>query len=157
MLDLPRKEIRFRRGERPRSHDLRGINLEISGGERGIRTPGGLHLNGFQDRRNRPLCHLSVALKLLQNLTFPRSLFNNENARRSTKRLIAKGAFDRMREPFGGVSKWLKGADCKSVQVTVRGFESLPHHHFRSRGFSRERFFCFVPAEIRVPAAALGV
>ena len=29
-------------------------------GERGIRTPGGLHLNGFQDRRNRPLCHLSV-------------------------------------------------------------------------------------------------
>jgi hypothetical protein len=28
-------------------------------GERGIRTPGGLTLNGFQDRRNRPLCHLS--------------------------------------------------------------------------------------------------
>jgi hypothetical protein len=31
------------------------------GGERGIRTPGGLHLNGFQDRRIRPLCHLSGA------------------------------------------------------------------------------------------------
>jgi hypothetical protein len=30
-----------------------------SGGERGIRTPGGFHLNGFQDRRIRPLCHLS--------------------------------------------------------------------------------------------------
>ena len=29
------------------------------GGERGIRTPGGVTLNGFQDRRNRPLCHLS--------------------------------------------------------------------------------------------------
>ncbi len=29
-------------------------------GERGIRTPGGLHLDGFQDRCNRPLCHLSV-------------------------------------------------------------------------------------------------
>ena len=28
-------------------------------GERGIRTPGGVTLNGFQDRRNRPLCHLS--------------------------------------------------------------------------------------------------
>ena len=28
-------------------------------GEGGIRTPGGSHLNGFQDRRNRPLCHLS--------------------------------------------------------------------------------------------------
>jgi hypothetical protein len=31
------------------------------GGERGIRTPGGFHLNGFQDRRIRPLCHLSGA------------------------------------------------------------------------------------------------
>ena len=29
-------------------------------GEGGIRTPGGLTLNGFQDRRIRPLCHLSV-------------------------------------------------------------------------------------------------
>jgi len=29
------------------------------GGERGIRTPGGLTLNGFQARRIRPLCHLS--------------------------------------------------------------------------------------------------
>ncbi len=27
---------------------------------RGIRTPGGLRLNGFQDRRNRPLCHPSA-------------------------------------------------------------------------------------------------
>jgi hypothetical protein len=28
-------------------------------GERGIRTPGTLLYNGFQDRRIRPLCHLS--------------------------------------------------------------------------------------------------
>lgn len=28
-------------------------------GERGIRTPGGVTLNGFQDRRIQPLCHLS--------------------------------------------------------------------------------------------------
>ena len=28
-------------------------------GERGIRTPGSSHFNGFQDRRDRPLCHLS--------------------------------------------------------------------------------------------------
>ena len=28
-------------------------------GERGIRTPGPVTVNGFQDRRNRPLCHLS--------------------------------------------------------------------------------------------------
>ena len=32
-------------------------------GERGIRTPGGVTLNGFQDRRIRPLCHLSEILK----------------------------------------------------------------------------------------------
>ena len=29
------------------------------GGETGIRTLGRLPFNGFQDRRNRPLCHLS--------------------------------------------------------------------------------------------------
>ena len=29
-------------------------------GEGGIRTPGGVTLNGFQDRRDRPLCHLSL-------------------------------------------------------------------------------------------------
>ena len=32
----------------------------LCGGERGIRTPGASQLNGFQDRRNRPLCHLSL-------------------------------------------------------------------------------------------------
>lgn len=31
----------------------------LGGGERGIRTPGPVTVNGFQDRRNRPLCHLS--------------------------------------------------------------------------------------------------
>ena len=34
-------------------------------GERGIRTPGGVTLNGFQDRRNRPLCHLSKTFRFL--------------------------------------------------------------------------------------------
>ena len=33
--------------------------FNVKSGERGIRTPGGVTLNGFQDRRNRPLCHLS--------------------------------------------------------------------------------------------------
>jgi hypothetical protein len=28
--------------------------------ERGIRTPGTSQFNGFQDRRIRPLCHLSM-------------------------------------------------------------------------------------------------
>ena len=31
----------------------------VSSGERGIRTPGPVTVNGFQDRRIRPLCHLS--------------------------------------------------------------------------------------------------
>jgi hypothetical protein len=39
---------------------LNVFSIEISG-ERGIRTPGGVTLNGFQDRRIRPLCHLSGA------------------------------------------------------------------------------------------------
>ena len=29
-------------------------------GRRGIRTPGSVKINGFQDRRNRPLCHPSL-------------------------------------------------------------------------------------------------
>ena len=44
------------------------------GGERGIRTPGGFHLNGFQDRRNRPLCHLSAAK--IQKIIYDSSYFN---------------------------------------------------------------------------------
>ena len=39
---------------------LTSFDIE-SGGERGIRTPGPLTVNGFQDRRIRPLCHLSGA------------------------------------------------------------------------------------------------
>ena len=31
-------------------------------GERGIRTPGGVTLNSFQDCRIRPLCHFSKCL-----------------------------------------------------------------------------------------------
>jgi hypothetical protein len=36
----------------------------VFGGEGGIRTHGGLPLNGFQDRRFRPLSHLSVVFGL---------------------------------------------------------------------------------------------
>ena len=35
------------------------IGFELLGGGRGIRTPGTLRYNGFQDRRIRPLCHSS--------------------------------------------------------------------------------------------------
>ncbi len=30
----------------------------------------------------------------------------------------------------GVVPEWLKGADCKSAGVSLRWFESTPHHHF---------------------------
>jgi hypothetical protein len=36
-----------------------GRGIISFGGERGIRTPGTFQYNGFQDRRIRPLCHLS--------------------------------------------------------------------------------------------------
>ncbi len=39
--------------------DMR-MHIRLTSGERGIRTPGPLTVNGFQDRRVRPLCHLSV-------------------------------------------------------------------------------------------------
>ena len=41
---------------------------KIPCGERGIRTPGGVTLNGFQDRRNRPLCHLSESVSSYEDL-----------------------------------------------------------------------------------------
>ncbi len=37
-----------------------GLN-KLSGGELGIRTPGPVTVNSFQDCRNRPLCQLSAA------------------------------------------------------------------------------------------------
>ncbi len=41
---------------------LSGLNGQLGqdGGEGGIRTPGTVKPNGFQDRRIRPLCHLSI-------------------------------------------------------------------------------------------------
>ena len=35
------------------------LTIKVYCGERGIRTPGTLQYNGFQDRRIRPLCHFS--------------------------------------------------------------------------------------------------
>ena len=35
---------------------------------------------------------------------------------------------------IGGVAEWLKAADCKSARVSVRRFESYPHHHCRQMG-----------------------
>ena len=39
------------------------------GGERGIRTPGTSQYAGFQDRCNRPLCHLSLlAMQVMKGI-----------------------------------------------------------------------------------------
>ena len=41
-------------------HKKRAVKITaLCGGKRGIRTPGASQLIGFQDRRIRPLCHLS--------------------------------------------------------------------------------------------------
>ncbi len=44
-------------------------------GERGIRTPGGVTLNSFQDCRIRPLCHFSLANANIHSIIEVRKLF----------------------------------------------------------------------------------
>ena len=55
----------------------------LSSGETGIRTPGTSQYNGFQDRRNRPLCHLSKT-------SFSRSAFLLKRCKDSASFLIRK-------------------------------------------------------------------
>jgi hypothetical protein len=45
------------------------------GGERGIRTPGPVTVNSFQDCRNRPLCQLSAA-KVRAEFFLSKTYFN---------------------------------------------------------------------------------
>lgn len=52
-------------------------NCGNSGRERGIRTPGGMTLNGFQDRRYRPLSHLPKQFKIKMEAT-PRFELGNQ-------------------------------------------------------------------------------
>lgn len=57
------RKMRFARGSRTGSHPT-GKRLDPprgSGGGGGIRTHGTLRPSGFQDRRNRPLCHPSLS------------------------------------------------------------------------------------------------
>lgn len=51
-----------------KSLDLKGFRgfCKTTSGERGIRTPGPVTVNSFQDCRNRPLCQLSSFL-MMQN------------------------------------------------------------------------------------------
>ena len=48
--------------DKKKSHKHNVCRTFIGSGETGIRTPGTSQYNGFQDRRNRPLCHLSKTL-----------------------------------------------------------------------------------------------
>ena len=59
--------------------------MSKSGGERGIRTPGRLPYNGFQDRRLKPLGHLSLIIAKDRTINYQFSQFQ----RISVKRLIA--------------------------------------------------------------------
>ena len=49
----------------------------VYGGERGIRTPGTSRFNGFQDRRDRPLCHLSRRDKIRNFFALEKPSFEN--------------------------------------------------------------------------------
>ena len=40
-------------------NSLKILTFQLLRGERGIRTPGPVTVNSFQDCRNRPLCHFS--------------------------------------------------------------------------------------------------
>ena len=41
---------------------------------------------------------------------------------------------------IGGVAEWLKAADCKSARVSVRRFESYPHHHTLNLKILKDNF-----------------
>ena len=68
-------------------NDIQNLYVSFKSGETGIRTPGTSQYNGFQDRRNRPLCHLSKAsLLFTEALSFKsdakvRLIFKNANFR----------------------------------------------------------------------------
>src|SRR5690606_8614397 len=52
----------FKKIKKADKHSVYRLLVEFKlfpSGERGIRTPGGVTLNSFQDCRNRPLCHFS--------------------------------------------------------------------------------------------------
>ena len=56
--------------------------------------------------------------------------------------------FEGSPQKYGGVTKWLKEADCKFVALALRGFKSLPHHHFqKSRAENGAVFLCFAQSD----------
>jgi hypothetical protein len=70
------------------------IVLFFIGGERGIRTPGGVTLNGFQDRRNRPLCHLSGGKSTKKKFSAKEKYFSQSNFADAVVSIIKPGVYD---------------------------------------------------------------
>jgi hypothetical protein len=67
-----------------------------TGGERGIRTPGPVTVNSFQDCRIRPLCHFSsMSLSLLIASANIRTFFGYANVFLENLHLFFKELFNR--------------------------------------------------------------
>ena len=68
----------------------------LSGGRGGIRTPGTSRFNGFQDRRNRPLCHPSGGDR--HNAASPDGPVVRSRSGGRRRRFPSPRAFSRLRE-----------------------------------------------------------
>lgn len=71
------------RGFRLDNKKPRGVDSTGYCGQGEIRTRGGLHHNGFQDRLHRPLGHLSMRLRA-QTVSLPRGLHQTADQRKHT-------------------------------------------------------------------------
>ena len=96
----------------------------MSGRERGIRTPGGVTLNGFQDRRFQPLSHLPY---ITENLV---AIWRRHPDSNWGIRALQAPAL-----PLGYVAltpRWCPEPDLNRHGHNVRGILSplcLPFHH----------------------------
>ena len=86
-------------------------------GKRGIRTPGALQLNGFQDRRNRPLCHLSADKNNIV-FSFLQIIINGYGA--ESHRETGKHFHLFTEYPFGSEEHRKKSKDSISGRTTLR-------------------------------------
>ena len=93
--------------------------LETGGGERGIRTPGGVTLNSFQDCRDRPLCHFSAAKVAITRIS-------QKKLKHYPKIILSDKLVVRYPEPKK-VERWCNYnlAVCKRINKTLRLFLRL--------------------------------
>jgi hypothetical protein len=73
---LKESKLSYAAFQNKKTHLFRWVLLLLSG-ERGIRTPGPVTVNSFQDCRIRPLCHFSAAkvMFFLVYKKFPKKYF----------------------------------------------------------------------------------